>query len=549
MTTTKTKRPRKTARQKKTTASQPGDRPSALEPLREVSIDAISVVDGANPRKTFDTIPLNQLAASIKQDGLLSPLAVRRKEGSEVEAYELIAGERRLRAARKAGLTVVPVIIKTVDDAAAARMRLAENHFRVDLNPIDEAGAYKDLMEAHGFTHRELAEYFSLATGANVSSGTIGNAVRLLNLSDDWQQKLVDREVTATQARYLAKWHDVPLVGELTAEYLREEKERMEDGETLTTSEFEDMVDQAVRDASRPITGEWYDSNNQGHRWVKVLLTKKDRENKELDIRKVPTRFGSGEEERAFNIDLWNQMQQAGEERQSKREAAKLQEPESDGKPAKTKLTPAQQKAKAEEKEQQWLKRLTNWYDCWLQKEVGKALAAIDVHDSTDIYLKVLLYFAVQEHAGRGRWSMLSTVVESMGGKTLTRDGAHEYFSPPDVWGTLSSLKDREQVWPLFQELVRLWAQNDFANYTCDLDTHAIRGMAVDLGVDIKTHWIVTEDFLQLHNKSQLLALAKEWKLTLEPNGEKKEDLIDAVLTAATRGRVKASKDLQQVAK
>ncbi len=143
------------------------------------------------PRINFKKDELDELAESIKKDGLLQPILVRPKG----DRYEIIAGERRYRAAKMAGLTTVPVRIKEADDEETLELALIENIQRSDLNPIEEAYGYRRLMDKKNFTQSEVAQLVSKGRS------TIANALRLLELPEDAQKLLYEEKITAGHAR------------------------------------------------------------------------------------------------------------------------------------------------------------------------------------------------------------------------------------------------------------------------------------------------------------------------------------------------------------
>ena len=145
------------------------------------------------PRKEFDEEALAELAASIQEKGILQPVVVR-KAG---EKYELIAGERRLRAAKKAGLSTIPAVIKDVSDLESLELALIENIQRRDLNPIEEAQSYQSLVSEFGLTQEDLAK----RVGRERS--TVANMLRLLRLPDAIQKDLADGTLTMGHARAL----------------------------------------------------------------------------------------------------------------------------------------------------------------------------------------------------------------------------------------------------------------------------------------------------------------------------------------------------------
>lgn len=145
------------------------------------------------PRKTFDEEELQSLADSIIQHGLIQPiLVVDRKDH-----YEIIAGERRWRAARMAGLKEIPVLIRDYTEQQIDEISLIENIQRQDLNAIEEAMAYKNMMVKHGLNQEEVAEKVSK------NRSTIANALRLLKLSDKIQEMIINREISEGHARAL----------------------------------------------------------------------------------------------------------------------------------------------------------------------------------------------------------------------------------------------------------------------------------------------------------------------------------------------------------
>lgn len=145
------------------------------------------------PRHKFDEEALNELAESIKQYGIISPIIVQDRK----DHYEIIAGERRWRAAKIAGLKEVPVIIKNYTEQEIVEISLIENIQREDLNPIEEALAYKRLLNEFNLKQEEVAERVSKSRTA------VTNSMRLLKLADEVQQMIIDEKITTGHARAL----------------------------------------------------------------------------------------------------------------------------------------------------------------------------------------------------------------------------------------------------------------------------------------------------------------------------------------------------------
>jgi ParB family chromosome partitioning protein len=163
--------------------------------LRVVPISHIRP-NAFQPRSHFDEESMASLAASIKEVGLLQPVLVRELSG-EAESYELIAGERRWRAARRAGLQTIPVLVQVADDAGSLEQALIENLHREDLNALEEAAAYQQLIDEFGLTHEQVASRMGKGRA------TITNTLRLLQLPAGAQRALSERTISAGHARAL----------------------------------------------------------------------------------------------------------------------------------------------------------------------------------------------------------------------------------------------------------------------------------------------------------------------------------------------------------
>jgi ParB family chromosome partitioning protein len=161
--------------------------------LEELDVDRIEP-NHYQPRVHFEAASLEALAASIAQVGVLQPVIVR---PSGDDRYELVAGERRWRAAQQAGLGSIPAIVRTVEDVDSLEQALVENLHRQDLNPLEEAAAYQQLLDDFGLTQE------ALATRVGRSRSAVANMLRLLHLSPKIQQFLIDGSLSAGHARAL----------------------------------------------------------------------------------------------------------------------------------------------------------------------------------------------------------------------------------------------------------------------------------------------------------------------------------------------------------
>ena len=165
--------------------------PTSAEPFREIRVDQI-VPNPRQPRRDFSDAELQELQLSLQESGLLQPIAVRPRNDGK---FELIAGERRFRAATRLGWTTIPAVIREVSDQQLLSLALVENLQRADLNPIEEAEGFRQLINDFGLAHQQVAQ----AVGKDRS--TVTNALRLLTLPDDVQRLVRDGSLTLGHAR------------------------------------------------------------------------------------------------------------------------------------------------------------------------------------------------------------------------------------------------------------------------------------------------------------------------------------------------------------
>lgn len=166
---------------------------------KKLPVDFI-IANRANPRRTFDADQLEELTNSIREKGVMSPLLVRPTDDPNI--FELIAGERRWRAAQKAGLHEVPVIVREVDDKEALELAIIENVQRADLNPLEEAMGYGQLIEQFDYTQQDLAQVIGK------SRSHVANTLRLLKLPEDVRGMVSSGTLTAGHARTLITVED-----------------------------------------------------------------------------------------------------------------------------------------------------------------------------------------------------------------------------------------------------------------------------------------------------------------------------------------------------
>jgi len=183
------------------TPAQPTQQTAPDNGLREIDLDQLTPGE-YQPRRDMHKESLEELAASIEQEGVLQPIAVRPLAGKAAgyaggARYEIIAGERRWRAAQMAGIRSIPAIVRDVDDEQAAAIALIENLQREDLNPLEEAKGLQRLIDEFDLTHQETA------TAVGKSRAAVSNLIRLLELAPEVQQLLADGSLSMGHARAL----------------------------------------------------------------------------------------------------------------------------------------------------------------------------------------------------------------------------------------------------------------------------------------------------------------------------------------------------------
>lgn len=196
------------------------------------------------PRKVFDDTALDSLAESIRTHGIINPILVRKKE----DKYEIIAGERRYRAAKKIGLTEVPVIVKNADEQQMAELALIENIQRQGLSPIEEAKSYEEIMRIGNQTQEKLAERLGKSQSA------IANKIRLLSLPQEIQDALANKKISERHARSLITVKEKEKQLELLDRIINEKLTVKETEQIIKTKEIsEDEIKQAISDIMKSL--------------------------------------------------------------------------------------------------------------------------------------------------------------------------------------------------------------------------------------------------------------------------------------------------------
>jgi ParB family chromosome partitioning protein len=463
-----------------------------------------------NPRITFDPAALEKLARTFADVGILSPLIVRdsrsplRQTPAPRDAgYEVLAGARRFRAANLAKLKQAPCKIVEVTDAQAADIMATENLDREDLNPIERARSYKLLIDKSGYTQTALAARFK------ITQGQVSNCVRILELPEALQSRIGNRQLSIEQGRDLVRLAAFPeLIKRVDVELQKELKARG------TDSIADWMINRALVEAVKPIgrpmtTSEWHTP----HRRFKVDEAK----SKELRIVKI------NHDEWALNTKLWDELQEKAieaEEKRAKKSASGSKKPSA-----------AERQAKEDKAANQYAKRLYAWRVCWLQERIAERIKSESV--SVGECLKLLLFFSVQSPA-HCRNDELAESIEAHG-----LSSGEAGFD--DDMETIAAI-DTAKLDSIIRGALWLWVRHDASGNSTDLHAEDVEAIAKMLRVDISKEWHLTEDFLELHTREQLLALETEWQLSISGSTMKRKELIGQLLAHGLK--VKAPKAL-----
>jgi ParB/RepB/Spo0J family partition protein len=314
-----------------------------------------------NPRKHFDPDELVKLGQSLRAHGQMQNLVVRPhprpRKGSTV-GYEIIAGERRWQAATLAKLPTMRCRIVQVDDAQAIELAGMENYSRQQLNAIEEAHWFRAMIDKAGYTQEQLAQRLG------ITQGQVSNRLRLIELPEAWQQRVISGEMPATWLRELAPWAKRPGV----LDHLAKE---IADDAPNSLDEFRRQLRSAVEQCSRPLSG-WYRYHSpSGYRSGEVAFRATSKQREKLDVIEVDG--WRGKEPRAFNVAYWGELQAAGEQRRAARSngAARPADRAAPTNPAEAKRLAA---AKVKKAADQLARRVDAWRVAWLQQRIAERL-------------------------------------------------------------------------------------------------------------------------------------------------------------------------------
>ena len=502
------------------TATAKKKKPEAKKELVMVPVGSIDP-SPYQSRQVFDEKELGELAETIKTHGLLQKPVVRKKG----KRYELIAGERRLRAVKLAQFKTIPVEVIAADDKDAAEMTAIENLQRADLSAIEEARSYQIILDADD-TLTETA----LAKRLGVSQPHIANRLRLLGLPDAVQKRVISREIPPTHARELLAIKDHP---KILAEVMKEvDRDIKRNGSIDNVEEFQWTVNNCVADCARQIKGETYDQKS-GKKIPHFEPTDEQRE--QLGIVAIPNRFNDHVDEYATNTKLWNKLQAAHRKEwlaeQNGKSKAKASAngngKKSNGKPkpltaAQKKAAKAEEARKAKERAAQFRRRLYGWWVDWQRWLLAEWIRE---ECGVDDLLRLAILLDVDWMRGYqwDRSQRLTALLKRHDLKPKGRKFLGPMFDlePDNVTATAAGF------------LAAMFWDGDEPNAHI-VPADDVVALAKIFEIDLENAWLadqagpMSESFWNLHGKDQLLALAKELGVEVKPG--KKSDLVASLL-------------------
>lgn len=407
-----------------------------------------------NPRKHFDPEELQKLVDGIKAIGVLQPVLVLPLFSG---AHELVDGERRYRAAKLAGLTVIPAQVREMSPKEVALARLEANAKHKDINPVEKALAIQRAVEAQGATQEEIGR------ALGIEQGTVSNHLRMLKLPEKWQELVINGTLTEAHTRHVMPYLDYPaIMAELFGRAKEPGSVAQWQLEVLGVVHFKTETMEAAQ-------SQW--SHDRHFDVTPEILEK-------LKVIQVKARHGKGTVERATNVDLWNKLNQKAKAEKAAR--AEKRERAKDKAGTKVQRTPEQEKRLREQQREQRQRKLFGYKIQWLQRACAEKMPTANA----TMLLGMCLYFATIQDGIYGRIK------------------SHQKLA--------TTLKD-EKLGDNVRKLLAKWIQESPAGHAPACAPQLVLDTADWLEIDFNRDWQPDEDFLHLHSTAQLADLAKLW--------------------------------------
>lgn len=480
-----------------------------------------------NARKVFDQAELNGLAATIREAGIVQPLIVRRADVNGKVLYELVAGERRHRAATIAGLTHVPCVIRQLDDRQAMLARALENYQRKELNAIEEASEFSMLcspVEQGGAGYSQ----HGLAAELGCTQGHIANRIRLLSLPEAWRARVISGEISAGAAREILRATGTP---ELAKRFEKSIDERDDwDGPLVTVEQWKEEVDNFLRCDLEPMEGKR--SSHVTYCQVSIF-TPTDEERKKLGI--VTVTVDGKEEERATNTELWEKLQRKHEAALDDKKEAKK---EKASKAPEKKLSPAEVKRKEKERGEEIAKRLEIFRIDWLRLLIARRLPG-----QHTAMTRLVLYAIAGGSVAGPAWDCREGFSQLFARATPGHKRKERFGYDP--WEDIRGCSERK-LSELSRDFVVSWFVDAEGEPMQCVPDRVVEDLAAELSIDLREEWQVhkagtlTERYWNLHDKAGLEKLCQELDVFVKPSATKSQ-IVKQLLG---QGQLKLPKEL-----
>ncbi|MBL9125904.1 MAG: ParB/RepB/Spo0J family partition protein [Planctomycetaceae bacterium] len=472
--------------------------PSELGPVKTLFV-AIDSIDASptNPRQHFDPAAIDELAESIKAVGLLQPILVRPR----LHRYQIVAGERRWRAAKAAGLEQIEVKCRSLNDWQTLRVQWTENAERSDINEIEEALHFQRMLDARpGLTQQQLA------SDLGTSQAQVANRLRLLELPKAWQQRVISQEITASHAREL-----VPFVRHTQA--LEQLVDAIEEDGVGSVKRFRDLIEDEVRVMGVKLNDRVWDS--AAGKWIDWAVPLTDDERERWGVIEIKDRGG---QPHLYAIPC-NEAQQARDQaRQFRIDEARKKAEKRAAKIAAAK--PGESSAEtASRRDEQFRKRLAAWRTDWLRVLCAERMKEPDNARIAEIFFLAM----VQEPFVWEKSDPFEQIVDRIP------------TAPKGGWGS-GSLYERVRACATAVELDELRITMacsllvDEDNDPLQLVEHGdVEDLADELELlpDLEAIWMakqagdLSEAYWALHTKEQLEALGEELRVEFRETSKK----------------------------
>ena len=487
-------------------------------------IDVDRVVESPdNPREEFDPVLLQELADGIKRtNGVLQPILVLPLFGG---TWELVDGARRLRATKLAGFEQIAASVRAMTAKEAALARLEANARRQDINPLEKAKAIQRAIDKQGATQAEIG------AALGIQQSTVSNHLRVLRLPEEWHGLIAAGTVSESHAKLVVPYVECPTIMEELVSMAKE---------GLTVSGFESRMSSVLDRCTRRMTKSSWGSGPQFKMTPAV----------EKELRPIKVKLWDKSELRATNVELWDRLQEEAEQAKSAKDLKRAAAAAENGR------TPEAEEKLREQQARTRAKQLYRYKILWLQEH---CVAALDEAEDW-LVTCLLLQWACD---GDGAHQRLSAVEESLRNRRVN----YAYTTRTNLFAGLlaagntptadeeggKAAHPRQARSPrhtdtVLKKLLAQWLKQSPEGMHTGTPAYLVESVAEALSVDFLREWKPDREFLQLHTKEQLLALAKAWKLTVDP-ARKRMDMLDdlVVSTAAARSRLAMPEELRKV--